>query len=160
MAILAASIAGGYAFYLLFPIYVVVGYIELWLTSKYPAAPGPVLAGVLGTAALAIATSSYIRIHGNWNEPGELWVLFPATGGILLLGVNVFATYLRHLTSKIPALFVGPGLLISSAIAYYWLLSSDSTRADLFMVRADTLFAAMYVLLGIVLVVDRKMASQ
>ena len=160
LVIAAVTISVGYAAPVLFPLYLAEGYIALWLISISPAARGPVGAGILGAAALAIATFAYIAVRGNWNEPGKLWVLYPATGGVVLLGVNVFAIYLRHLTSNIVALLAGPALLISSTFAYYWFFNVDRTRADLYMIGADKVCAALYILLGIVLAVDRKMRSR
>ena len=160
LPILATSLSAGYAAPVFFPLYLVVAYIALWLISKSPTAWAPIGAGILAAAALGIATFTYIANHGNWNQPGQLWVFIAATAGILLLGVNVFAIYLRHRTSNVAAYFTGPLLLISSAIAYTWLVNVDATRADLFMFRADKLLAALYTILAAALILDRRITPR
>src|SRR5262245_33012321 len=115
----------------------------------------PLLIGALGTSALAITTAFYLSNGGNWNQRGMSWVFLVALGGIALLGVNVFAIYVRYVTNETIAFFAGPILLMGSAAAYYWLLNVDAGRADLYMFRADALFVGLYLLVGLSCVVNR-----
>ena len=71
-----------------------------------------------------------------------------------MLGVNVFAIYVRCVTDKTIAFFGGPILLMGSAAAYYWLLNVSAGRADLYMFRADALFVGLYLFVGLACVVN------
>ena len=115
----------------------------------------PLLIGALGASALAITTAFYMSNGGNWNQRGLSWLILVALGGIALLGVNVFAIYVRCVTDKTIAFFGGPILLMASAAAYYWLLNVSAGRADLFMFRADAIFVGLYLLVGLACVVNR-----
>jgi len=159
VVIVVATISAAYLAPMVFLPYAVIGYISLWLISKSATALRPVAVGIIGIFALAIATVTYAGNHGNWNQAGGFWVFITATGGIVLLGANVFAIYLRYLTSSVIACLGGPALLVSSAIAYWWLLDVEGGRADLYMFRVDTLFVGLYLLLGILLAVDRTQQS-
>jgi hypothetical protein len=152
---LAAAISAGVLALLFLPVYLVVGYVALWLLSNSPTALRPLGIGLFGASALAIATIIYMGNHGNWNQPGRFWVFIMATGGIVLLGVNVFAIYLRYFTANGMAHLAGPTLLLGSAIGYWWLLHVEGGRADLYMFRADTVLAGLYFFLGLLLAVNR-----
>ena len=115
----------------------------------------PLLLGALGASALAITTAFYMSNGGNWNQRGMVWVLLVSSGGITLLGVNVFAIYVRYLTNNTIAFFSGPILLVGSAAGYYWLLNVEAGRADLYMFRADALFVGLYLLVGLACVLNR-----
>ena len=153
LTIVAASVSAAYLAVVLFPLLFIVGGI-VFMQASSPTFR-PLLIGVLGASALAITTAFYMSNGGNWNQRGMSWVFLVALGGIALLGVNVFAIYVRYVTHKTIAFFGGPILLMGSAAAYYWLLNVDSGRADLYMFRADALFVGLYLLVGLASVVNR-----
>jgi len=153
LSVVAASVSAAYLAFVLFPVLLIVGYVVFWLASSTTLRPQSI--GAIGASALAVATAIYMNNHGNWNQPGMSWVLFIALGGIVLLGVNSFAIYVRYVTSTVITLCMGPFLLTSSAVGYWWLLSGDSSRADLYMFRADTLFVGLYSFIGLFLAINR-----
>jgi hypothetical protein len=153
LTVVTASLSAGILAFVLFPILVILGGNVLWLgASRRFAAP---VFGILGASALAGATAFYVSNHGNWNQPGMLWMVFVASGGVTLLGVNVFAIYVRHLTSNRITLFGGPILLVSSAAACWWLLSGEASRADVYVLRAVAFFVGIYLFVGLLFVVNR-----
>ena len=153
LTIVAASVSAAYLAVVLFPLLFIVGVVIFILA--YSPRFRPLLIGALGVSALAITTAFYMSNGGNWNQRGMLWVILVAPGGIALLGVNVFAIYVRYVTDKTVAFCGGPILLMASAAAYYWLLNVDSGRADLYMFRADALLVGLYLLVGLACVVNR-----
>jgi len=153
LTIVAASVSAAYLAVVLFPLLFIVGGI-VFMQASSPTFR-PLLIGALGASALAITTAFYMSNGGNWNQRGLSWLILVALGGIALLGVNVFAIYVRCVTDKTIAFFGGPILLMASAAAYYWLLNVSAGRADLFMFRADAIFVGLYLLVGLACVVNR-----
>jgi len=153
LTIVAASVSAAYLAVVFFPLLFIVGGI-VFMQASSPTFR-PLLIGVLGASALAITSAFYMSNGGNWNQRGLSWLILVALGGIALLGVNVFAIYVRYVTDKTIAFFGGPILLTASAAAYYWLLNVTAGRADLYMFRADALFAGLYLLVGLACVANR-----
>ena len=153
LTVAAASVSAAYLAIILFPLLLVVGGI-IFMQASSPTFRA-LLIGALGVCALAITTAFYASNGGNWNQRGMSWLILVALGGIALLGVNVFAIYVRYVTDKTIALFSGPILLLASAAAYYWLLNVSAGRADLYMFRADALFVGLYSLVGLACLVNR-----
>ena len=153
LTIVAASVSAAYLAIVLFPLLFIVGGI-VFMQASSPTFR-PLLVGALGASALAITTAFYVSNGGNWNQRGLSWLIVVALGEIALLGVNVFAIYVRYVTDKTIAFFGGPILLMGTAAAYYWLLSVSAGRADLYMFRADALFVGLYVFVGLACVVNR-----
>jgi hypothetical protein len=153
LSIVAASVSASYLAVVLFPLLLIVGGI-VFMQAFWPTFRA-LLIGVLGASALAMTTAFYMSNAGNWNQRGMSWVIFVAAGGIALLGVNVFAIYVRYATDKTIAFFGGPILLMGSAAGYYWLLNVSAARADLYMFRADAICVGLYLLVGLACVVNR-----
>ena len=158
LTIAAASVSAGYLAFFVFPLLFIVGGIVFMQASlrKFR----PLLVGALGASALAVTTAIYMSNGGNWNQRGMSWVIFVAPGGIALLGVNVFAIYVRYVTNKTIAFFAGAILLMASAAGYYWLLNVTAARADLYMFRADAVLVGLYLLVGLACVVNRAQALE
>ena len=153
LTIVTASVSVAYLSLALFPILFIAGVI-VFMRAFSPRFR-PLLIGVVGASVLAFTTAFYMSNGGNWNQRRMLWVSLVAIGAIALLGVNVFAIYVRYATTKTSAFFGGPILLMGSAAGYYWLLNVSASRGDLYMFRADAVFAGLYLLVGLAWVVNR-----
>lgn len=157
VAIAAAAISTAYLAFVAFPFCLVLGYVALWQISRSRSVQVPIRVAILGILGLTPPTVVYVGNEGNWNQPGTQWLLLPFLIGIVLLGANAFAIYVRSVASRLATLVGGPALVVASGIAFWWLLHVDSGRADLYMYRLLTLFVCVYGLLGTILVADRLM---
>jgi hypothetical protein len=75
--------------------------------------------------------------------------------GIVLLGANAFAIYIRYVAGSLATFVGGLALVVACGMAFWWLLHVDSGRADLYMYRLHAVFVCVYSLLGTILVADR-----
>jgi hypothetical protein len=155
VAIAAAAISVTYFAFLVLPICLAAGGVALWLTSAARSVRFPIAAAAAGALCLAVPTVVYVSNQGNWNQPGTQWLLFPLLFGVLLLGVTPFGVYVRYVARPVTTLAGGPALVVASAVAFWWLLNVDSSRADLYMYRLHAVFVCVYAVIGTILVADR-----
>jgi hypothetical protein len=141
LTVAAASVSAAYLAIALFPPFLALAVAVLLFTST---AQRQIRIGAVGSGALAVATAVYAGNHGNWNQPGLFWLFIVAVGGVVLSGANVFAICAHTLISPAVTFLGSTVLLAIAATGYWWLLNADAGRADLFMLRADTLFVGLY----------------
>jgi hypothetical protein len=155
VAIAAAVLAATYAAFVVLPFCLVLGYVALWSVSRSRSVRVPISVAIVGAFCLVLPTVVYIGNEGNWNQPGTQWLLLPLLVGIVLLGANALAIYVRYVAGSLATFVGGPALVVACGMAFWWLLHVDSGRADLYMYRLHAVFVCVYSLLGTILVADR-----
>jgi hypothetical protein len=155
VTIVAAAVSVIYFAFIVLPFCIVLGYTALWLISGSRSVRVPITVAIVGAFCLVSPTVVYIGNEGNWNQPGTQWSLLPLVVGVVLLGANAFAIYVRYVAGRVTTLVGGAALVVASGVAFWWLVLVDASRADLYMYRLDTLFVSVYGLLGTILVADR-----
>jgi hypothetical protein len=155
VGIAAAALSATYAAFVVLPFCLVLGYVALWSISRSRSVRVPISVAIVGAFCLTSPTVVYIDNGGNWNQPGTQWLLLPLLVGIVLLGANALAIYIRYVAGSLATFVGGPALVVACGTAFWWLLQVDSGRADLYMYRLHAVFVCVYGLLGTILVADR-----
>ena len=155
VAIAAAVLSVSYLALLVLPFCIVLGYVALWSVSRSRSVRVPIGVAIVGAFCLILPTVVYIGNEGNWNQPGTQWLLLPLLVGIVLLGANALAIYVRYVSGSLATFVGGPALVVACGMAFWWVLQVDSGRADLYMYRLHAVFVCVYGLLGTIVVADR-----